>query len=156
MTADSLGTYDRRMQELVDRYKILRQAVIVSEEAVAAAITLMTWNLNANPKELQVRKISDSLRGSRLEATHLLKTFTMDAVQVRYEGYDSLYQLHLREGAGAMTTYNLIVRPLDAGYETSLMIGNNVVGTFKVELETVPGTRHSYRTKSLIEVIESE
>jgi len=54
------------LKDLITKYTLLTEIVIVSEESTAATGALLTWVLNVDSKDITIRKISDSLRGSRL------------------------------------------------------------------------------------------
>jgi hypothetical protein len=68
------------MTNLINRYKIVKEAMIVAEEGVAASAVLLTWIANANPYTLSVTKVSDSIRGARLAVSYAGITYHMDAV----------------------------------------------------------------------------
>lgn len=54
------------MNILINKYSTLKEVVIISEESTAACSVLISWLYNVDPKDITIRKISDSMRGSRL------------------------------------------------------------------------------------------
>jgi hypothetical protein len=66
-SSKTLTESSKSMMTLVEKYYILTEVVIVSEESVAASAALMSWVHNVDISDLTIRKIRDSRKGSRLQ-----------------------------------------------------------------------------------------
>jgi hypothetical protein len=108
-THTTLTTIDSSLTILFNKFISLTNVIVVSEESSAAALALMKWKFNANAADLVIRKISDQVKGARLQIVHLLHTYTVDVIQISFGGLNSMYQIKFIDQLGAITTYNIIV-----------------------------------------------
>ena len=155
--ANSVTYIEYELQRLIESYTILQRVVIVSEESIAACGSLLGWLLNYDTRDIVLRKVSSSRRGSRVQAIYEMDSYFIDVVQVDFGDYDAFYKLILREPNGITTNYNFVVHPLgDNLYETSIMIDTDLVATFLIEIQKIKDQRNAFKITRLQEVIESE
>jgi len=87
----------------------------------------MKWNYNADPKFLYIQKVSESVRGTKLKILYDVQQLSFDAVQVKNNDSDALFQLH-----SPTETIEVFVLSLSGSntYEAAMTVQGNVVGTY--------------------------
>jgi len=117
---------------------------------------LLSYTYNANEDDIVIRKVTDTLKGARVEGLICNDSIIIDAVQVEYNELDSLYTYYFKDIDGSVSTYNVLIRDTGSGtYEQSVLLDTHIIANYDVEIYELDG-EDAFKVGKLIEINPSK